>query len=362
MRARAADAENPIEAQTFDRVREFHRATAEAFARARQKAAPCRRSMRIGDATVTLEFAGDQLVEPMTRALEHLMVPAADRADLTIGLWEIESVRVPLPLPPWGNEAYLNRGEILGFNHDGHLTNFNPDGRILSVYDAASARAHVGVFNQAELPAYERAAPLRPILARFLETRGIQYLHAAAVGTPKGGVIITGKSGAGKSTTSLACLNSQLSFAGDDYCAARFDGEPTAFSVYSSAKGHAETVRRLGFLEPLISNPETMARDKAIWYLAEHFPDKLIREFPLQAILIPRVTGQTDTRVTATSPQSALRALAPSTISQLPNAGSEVFQHLAAVARKTPAFTLELGTEMTQIPDVILHLLRDLER
>ncbi len=341
------------------RVRAFHNAVAEQFARAAHTEHTHTRDFCIGDGIVRLEFAGDALIAPLTRALEHLRVKTAHAADLTIGLWEIESVGVGLPPPPWTNGAYLPRGELEGFTTPDYFTAFNADGRILFVYDVQNARAFVSVFDHTQLPAYERAAPLRPLLARFLETRHIQYVHAAGVGLRDGGVLLAGKGGAGKSTSSLACLDSDLFFAGDDYCAARFDGIPNAYSLYNSAKGHASTIQRLRFLEPLITNPETMARDKAIFFLREHFPEKLIREFPLRAILIPRVTGKPDTQVRVASPQAALLALAPSTVSQLPNAGAQVFQHLTALVRQVPSFYLDAGTDLPQIPQTILGVLRE---
>lgn len=345
------------EATKHAHVHEFHHAVAERFSNAAAGTRVFRRTYQIGDGLVCMEFAGDELLTPITRSLEHLRITSNRQPDLTIGLWEVRSGIADLPPPPWDNRAYDKRGEIRGFNNPAFVTVYNPDGRILMVYDVMAGRANVVVFEHARLPAYERAAPLRPVLARFLETRGIQYLHGAAVGLPEGGVLITGKGGAGKSTSALACLSSPLFFAGDDYCAASFRGAPTAYSLYSSAKGHADTIQRLPFLEPLVSNRETMTRDKAIWYLDEHFSAKLIRDFPLRAILLPRVTGKRDTRVLPASPQAALLALAPSTVSQIPNAGTEVFQHLAALTRDLPAYTLELGTELAQIPATILDLL-----
>lgn len=341
------------------RVRVFHNAVAVQFARAAHKEIIHSRDFCIGDGIVRFEFAGDALITPLTRALEHLRVESARAVDLTIGLWEIESVGVPLPPPPWTRDAYQMRGELKGFTTPDHFTAFHADGRILFVYDFRNTRAYVTVFDHTQLPAYERAAPLRPLLARFLETRHIQYLHAAGVGLRDGGVLLAGKGGAGKSTTALACLDSDLFFAGDDYCAARCDGTPTVYSLHNSAKGHASTIQRLPFLEPLITNPETMAREKAIWYLREQFPEKLIHEFPLRAILIPRVTGKRDTAIRVALPQEALLALAPSTVSQVANAGAQVFHHLTALVRQVPSFHLDVGTDMPQIPQMILRVLRE---
>jgi hypothetical protein len=52
-----------------------------------------------------------------------------------------------------------------------------------------------------------------------------------------------------------------------------------------------------------------------------------------------------------------LAALAPSTIFQLPRAGNEAFQFLAAFIRQLPCFSLEVGTDLSGIPPVIEELL-----
>lgn len=339
---------------------EFFYAVASAFARA-AAGAPCHtRAYRIGEEIVRMEFAGAELVPTFTRALEHLRVSPDLTPALTIGFWEIESTGVLLPPPPWALNAYSPRGEILDFSDAENVTAFHTDGRVLFVYNLRAAHAYVAVFNHATLPAYERAAPVRPLFPRFLETQGIQYLHAAAVGLPEGGVLLAGKSGSGKSTTALACLDSDLNFAGDDYCAARFDGVPTVYSLYSSGKGDAKTIAHLPFLGPLIANRETIQQERAIWFLAEHFGARILSQFPLRAIVLPHVTAQSDTTLERASSQAALLALAPTTLSQLPNAGRDVFQHIAALSRRVPVFYLNVGSDMSQIPQTILRLLSEL--
>lgn len=343
-----------------DATAAFYETVAASFARARAETHVQETGaafFEIGGVRVRVDIAGSALSTLTTRALQHSQIPAPARADAAIGLWEIRATDVPLPPPPWAHERYLARGEIMDFDREGYFTTYHPDGRVLYTFHAYTAQGYAAVFDREKLPAYEIAAPMRPLLYRLLETRGVQYLHAAAVGLEGGGVLLAGKSGAGKSTTALACLASPLKFAGDDYCAVRVDDTPTVYSIYSSAKGHFDTVRRLPFLEPLISNRETQHRDKAIWFLHEHMPEKIIRHFPLRAILIPRITDQAGTRVSPAPPRAALLALAPSTVAQLPAAGGEVFQRLAALVRRLPCFYLDLGADMQAIPQVIIDLL-----
>lgn len=315
----------------------------------------------IAERRVRLEFAGVSAIQSLTRALNHLTLPPQAEPDITLHVWDLAETGDAIPPPPWDEELYERAVNGIGVEQDNRVITYHPDGRILYVYDSARHIGYVVTFDQAQLPVYERAAPLRPILFPALADFNIQYTHGACIGLPDGGVLIAGRGGAGKSTTSLACLHSELLFAGDDYCAlehAPFAGDtPRAHSLYSSAKAGAATIARLPFLEPLVQYWDTEGSQKAICFLHEQFPEKIIKSFPLRAVLIPRVTGERDTRAERASAQAALLALAPSTVAQLPHADGRVFQRLARLMRQVPCYYFLAGTEMQQIPRTILKVL-----
>ncbi|MEO0770938.1 MAG: serine kinase, partial [Cyanobacteria bacterium J06649_4] len=175
------------------------------------------------------------------------------------------------------------------------------------------------------------------------------------------GVLLAGKGGSGKSSTALACLNSELVYASDDYCLVETDPEPYVYSLYNTAKlkGQAD-LERFPHLAPLISNPDSFTDEKAMVFLQEHYPEKLINKLPIKAILLPRVMGIPDTHIRRASSMLALKALAPSTIFQLPNTGQSALKMMATLARQVPCYVLELGTDIPQIPRAIATLLSDL--
>ncbi len=344
-------------------IAEFYAAVSARFSLARTAMGGIQsRTYCIADLTVRFDFAGNSLIVPLTRALAHLRLDSDARADLTIHIWDIAETGVAPPPPAWSVESYLRRGEITGYNDGIYHTVFHPDGRILFLYHTPSRTGYVAAFNHSTLPAYERAASLRPILAVALAAWNTQYVHAAAVGFPNGGVLIVGLGGAGKSTTALSSLDSDLLYAADDYCAVNISSStPQVHSLYNTAKAGQATVERLPFLKPMIDFWDIGGSDKAILFLAESHPGKLIRNFPLRAILIPHITGLPPTELTPASSRAALIALAPSTISQLANADGEVFQRLATLVRQVPSFHLHLGTELSLIPTTIISLLERLQ-
>ncbi len=314
----------------------------------------------IGGYTVELRFAGTALMPLITPALKHLAVKSGLTPALTVCLWDSASTHTKMPSPPWSSNAYIARGEVLGYNDEHIRTAFHLGSGILSMFDTMRNAALFWIRDANLTPYYESAAPLRTILHWFARNHGCQLVHAAAVGTPSGGVLLAGKGGSGKSTTALACLLSGMLYAGDDYVLVN-SGESTPFvySLYNSAKVDLGQIWRLPSLLTAVSNSERLDAEKALIFLYDHYPEKITTGFPVRAILLPRITGLSETRLKKASSMTSLTALAPSTIFQLPGAGHESLQSLTNFVKQVPSYVLELGSDLHKIPEVILNLLHE---
>jgi hypothetical protein len=340
---------------------EYFESVYEHFKSSQKVTGAVERHYRIGGYLVRLSFAGDALLS-LTRALEHLAVDFDDYStpDLTIGLWDSESTGQRMAQRPWQEDDFLARGVIQGYNTERIYTAFQHGSAAVSVLDQ---ERNTAVFwaPDSNLPYWEHGSPIRTILHWWLLSKGLQLVHAAAVGNSNGGVLIGGKGGSGKSTTALCCLESNLTYVGDDYTLLGLDSGPVVHSLYNSAKLNSDQVQRLPSLVPKIANPERLADEKALLFVNEHYPSKIATQLPVRAILLPRVTGLPDTRLKRVSVAMALAALAPSTIFQLPRAGGEAFKFLAAFMRQLPCFSIEVGTVLSTIPPAIEGLLAELE-
>ena len=232
------------------------------------------------------------------------------------------------------------------------------ESNVLSMLDTQQNKAVYWVKDASKLPYYEQGAPMRTIFSWWLGSRNYQCAHAAAVGTASGGVLLTGKGGSGKSTSALSCLDSDLLYVSDDYCVFKNDPQPYVYSLYNTAKlnGVKDLQRQPSFL-PMIHNPEQAGKDKLLMFLKRHLSDKLSPGFPLKAILLPFVTGEAKTRLRPISSGTALKALAPTSMFQLPGAAIKSFQNMGKLVRQLPCYQLELGTNIKAIPDTILDLL-----
>jgi hypothetical protein len=314
---------------------------------------------QISGLTIRLCFAGGALIPRLTPALAHLKTEAITEPDLTICIWDSTSTNTIMPPPPWQGQHLQKRGEIWGLNSDRIHSSFQWGANALSLLDYEQNLGIYWVNNPELVPYWETGSPLRAILHLWLGKRDIQMVHAGAVGLPSGGVLLVGKGGSGKSTTALSCLDSELFYLSDDYTLIASEPTPQAYSIYATGKKKPDDVDRLPFLKPIISNHERLGEEKALYFLYDHFPDKIINQFPLKAILIPRITGKLETTLTKTSAITALSSLVPSTIKQLPGTGQEACKIMTQIAQKLPCYYLNVGTNILQISQTIFNFLRN---
>lgn len=311
---------------------------------------------------IQLSFLGQALIPKLSPALAHWEVEPKGTPSLTICLWDDASTQTTMPPPPWfGYATYMPRGDIRGYNTERIRTAFQMGSDVLSTLDLSKNVALYWTRNAEHLPQWEMGSPMRHILHWWLGQRSLQFVHAGAVGRLDGGVLLVGKGGSGKSTTALTCLNSELHYVSDDYCLISSDPVPAAYNLYNTGKVKENNIQRVPHLKSFISNVDRLDQEKALFFLNKVMPHKLVANFPLKAVLIPRVTGKLDTSLASASATASLSALMLSTMKQLAGAGPTAVQVMKSVVEQIPSFYLELGTDLSQIPNTISDLLTDLE-
>lgn len=342
-------------------VRAYFQTALTAFRQAlRAVPAPEEHFYQLGDLVICLRFAGSALVPKLTPALHHLKIDPVSTIDFRIDAWDEASTGVGLIPPTTNPEDFIQRMEIKGYNTDAIQITYEIGGGILNMLDRKSSRALFWVKSADQVPYYESGAPLRSMLATWLQSRGYQYLHAAAVGTEEGAVILAGKGGSGKSTTALCCLHAGLFYLGDDYCVAKLTPEPTVYSLYNSGKIDPDTPLRFPQFAALIENVSHIKAEKTLLFLQTRFRDQLQLALPIKAILLPRISSQPEISIHQASAAEGLTALAPSTIFQLPGAGETAFRFIAEMVRQVPVYRLHLNSRLGGISSAIRNLLESI--
>lgn len=314
---------------------------------------------RIAGRVLRIRFLGNALEQTIAPALEHCRLdPPGHAPNLTLECWDCESLRLPFPMAPVGKQAFMPRGEVTELSDARFHTAYEPGGRLLSVMDAQARHAFYCIGSASKISRFEAAEPIRSILSWFMRAHGRLLVHAAAVGYADGGALLIGRSGAGKSNTSLGCLNAGMGLLADDFCAVSMDCAPMAHSLYCTAKTHPEDMEKRPFLRNFAPQRDPSGRDKTIYFLKRAEPERLLAEFPIKALLMLQKSDG-ETRLAPTSPAAVLAGSAPDTARLLAGAGPEVLRTLSQLVRRLPCYTLLLGSNPAAIPVVIERLLHE---
>ena len=354
-------------------ARYFERALAVAAAACKRPEATVKRINLGGGKHGIVHFSDCTLEKLLFPAVGHQELPEPKaEADFKILAWDSVHSGIPMWSPPWTTGDYLARGEIAGYNDGRFRAVFQLGSGVFSFYDS---HRRIGLWwarDFVQLPLYEKAAPFLLLFHWFHALGGDDsvLLHAAAVGTDdRGGVLLAGRSGSGKSTTALASLlNHGWRFVADDYCVVRNGtNRPIVHSLYCSAK--IDGTMSAAFADLCCGaysvggtrDPE----EKLVLNLHRSASERLLKELPLRAILLPRILrgnnrGVSGQRFKRVGSGAAVRALAPSTLFQLPGAGHNNFQIITALVARLPCFQLELDSDVTRVSKSLGELMEQL--
>jgi len=305
--------------------------------------------------TLRYRIAGEALARILQQAVEHLPLGEGDESSFTIFAWDEYESEVAQPQAPWRWPA---EGQAVELTLPQGAEDFSP------LYDAArgvfglyqhSMRTAVVCFKQASLlPTPWYGAPLFRMFHWWSQSVGLVLLHAGCVGNDRGAVLIAGKGGSGKSTTSLLSLQAGLRYVSDDYCLLDNNAEvPRVHCLYNTGKLHRDHITRFPALAEKAVEAVMDDYEKKLIFVHRHFPQQLALSMPLRAIFLPSIVGGKGHRLVPVSPGVALRGLAPSTLFQLSGHGRHHLQVMADLMRKLPAYRLELGTDFASIPATI---------
>lgn len=347
----------------------FARLSAQFDERARAGGGAPLRCYRIAGQRIAVRCAGGRLATFLLPALQHLAQDGADEASLEVDVFAAGMNENDLALPAALRAAAATAttpGTVHAspaspvYTHMGtrHLiTWFTAASHSeINLLDLDRRRAVVMLQDAAGLPSLPASAPLRSLLTMWFEHHGMTLLHSAAVGTAVGGLLVAAKSGGGKSTVALACVGTALRCAGDDSILVEMrGGHARAHSLYCSGSVFAADVDLYPPLRALWLQPR-LDRPKMQFFLGEHAA-WLVDTVPVRAILVPKFTERSFSRVVASSPSQALLVLGPSSVNLAGGRPAQRLSRIGALVRAVPCFTLELGRRTGDVPAVMNDLL-----
>ena len=174
--------------------------------------------VRVGPATIRLRVVGPTLGARLVPALAGAEPDADVPVDATITAWATTEAGQSLPplgfLPRPDGEP---RSTYVADEGAGISTWFQPLESAISLFDHRRAEGWYCVREAARLPPWESAAPLRALLRWALADHHLHLVHAAAVGRDGRALLLAGRGGSGKSTSTALAVGAGMATTGDDY-------------------------------------------------------------------------------------------------------------------------------------------------
>jgi len=314
-------------------------------------------TVKLGRTVVEFRSTDDRVHSILARTMAHLTTN--DPPTATISVCDTASTGVPRPTQPsWMGETW---------RHEGSATVLYQDRVRDSVAWSDSERgvALWWIPDEASIPAWERPTPLRALIDRLLSPLGVSLVHAGIVGDDRGGVMLTGRGGSGKSTSVVACVAAKLQSGGDDFVLMHNDERDPAicWSMFATARLLPESPAWSTFSAnpAAIEMPRSIDDDrnsiKRTVFLNEQFPGSMRDRFPIRAVAVPMVTDCTITKAVPMRPAAALLALAPSSMLQLVDPHRSTLAALAALVREVPCYALHVGSDLADVSRAVGELL-----
>lgn len=318
---------------------------------------------------IHLQFEGKNLAKSLTRALLHLQTEPTAEPDLTICIWDSKSTLKNLPTFLDQFNQFVNSHPNLGLRATRGDIPILTNQKIMTALMGNSALTMANfqpkicvhwISDAAEIPYFDIGAPLRVPFTFMFGNKSRQLLHGGAIGNENGGVFLGGVGGSGKSTAALNCLNSSLKYASDDYVLVDLEPNPTAYSLYNTAKLKTlNDLERFPDFRAHLSNEERVKnnQEKPMIFVNEHFPQKLITEIPLKAIVFPKFKSCAKIQFQTMPKQRAFREIATSTIRQTPNDDQTAIGMIGKFIKELPCYELIFGENQGDLPKYIAEII-----
>lgn len=341
---------------TFDGATAF-RVMQAAFQRAREKNPDSFRESfyTCAGQSVRICVIGRTLAHNITQPFSHLQTarPTSPTPQLTIELWDENETGIRLSVP--NDNSDWTEITVTSSDH-----RFVGQRRVHSFacLDRITNRIIGSIAWNERISVYERAKPFARLLLEWCNDYGVQVIHAGLVAHKGQGILFVGKSGSGKSTSSLACLCAGFNYLGEDYVGLQRlpDGSFLGHSLYSSIfleTGHLARFPSL-LSYSMKGRPE---EEKSAVLLAQAFPEKLMCVVPIRVLLIPRIVHAQEPKIYPASRAQALLTLGPSSLFQIHSQRTYSFDNLTQLVEQVPCYWLELGRDLSLIPRCVEELM-----
>lgn len=301
---------------------------------------------QVGDVPIDLTANTPELAARLLRPLSHLH-QTTDAPRIRIRLVSADREPPPFPWPDAGELGGLREWADGGYR-------FSQYGGVAVVgFEVATGRAVGYVRMPEQLPAAFFSGLLFTTIYQGLRAFDYFLLHAAALSWQGAGVLITGPSGAGKTTTMLQCVRAGFQFVADDATLLHLqsDGQVRAVSTLNTM----HVTRQTSALFPELAVPVQDQRgDKTTLFLPEIYPQAMASSAMVRLLLVPSLHGPRDGSLEPLSARAVLADALPLSVDlsqpEAATAHLDLLFHLVSTVR---SYHLHLPPEIGAAPELI---------
>lgn len=307
-----------------------------------------------GPNRLSLHFAGQSLRPILTEAFAHLAADDDKVPSMRIRIWDSNEKQMPLPCLDW--RRYHANG-YRGYTEGSYYFHYFDSIGALSFINLEDNIAYYVVRDANELPWWVSGSPLQVILGVWFRSHGSQLTHVGAVGNESNCVLLAGKGGSGKTTTTLSCVQDGLNYLGEDYCLLSPGESTLVHSVYQSAKWTPQTRRFYPEYEQFVVNKSAHPSEKSLLFYQDLFPERIRDTLQANAIVSLTVGSELKPSINRANMALSLKNLSLSTVHQLPFFESKTFLLLSKFAESLVHYEMELGQDRRANVNAIKSLL-----
>ena len=185
-------------------------------------------------------------------------------------------------------------------------------------------------------------------------------IHAAALEYQGKGLLISGYSGRGKTSSCLALVRHGYHFLSDDYSVARLASQ--AVEVLSWPVNVDVTDTTVGFFPELQNSVGTLqqGKKKKNFFIEDLYPGSLVDDCVPKFLFFPSVVQEPHSHVVRLSKRKALETLLPQSLLLTDkNLSRENLSVLSQLVKQVTCFELFLGQDLLSLPDLITPIVTE---
>jgi len=195
-------------------------------------------------------------------------------------------------------------------------------------------------------------------LAEMHKYRGLYCLHAAALYGSDIGILVSGESGCGKTTTSLSLVTNGFKYISDDtLLIEKLNGGVTVYPLYKSFNINQDTVKRFPHLFKN-GNKLFSEKGKVPIDISKLIPDSHIQSAKPDVIIFPKIISSAKSNIQPIGQLEVYQRLLSQIILSIDNNIAEKqLNALELLVKQTKGFELLSGKDLYENPDSILDLI-----